>query len=151
MLELWAFLSMIGGIFTGEYFLKNHIEEKEDESVNRPALFGLIRIRKYHNYGAALDMGERNPRLIAAVSVGLCVFASIIFAATFATKGSELLKTGLALLLGGAYSNTYDRMKRKYVVDYVSFPVKWKFFRNVVFNISDFCIIIGAMISVIGS
>ena len=54
-------------------------------------------------------------------------------------------------MLGGAFSNTYDRLKRKYVVDYVSFPVKNEKIRNVVFNISDFCIMIGALLMVLGS
>ena len=57
----------------------------------------------------------------------------------------------LALLLGGSFSNTYDRLRRKYVVDYLSFPVKWKWFRDIVFNISDFCIIIGALLAALGA
>ena len=39
----------------------------------------------------------------------------------------------------------YDRFKRGYVVDYFSF----KFLRKVIFNISDICIIIGAVILMI--
>ena len=61
-----------------------------------------------------------------------------------------MMKTGLALLLGGALSNTYDRLKRKYVVDYFSFGVKWKRLRNIVFNISDFCILAGTLLTVLG-
>ena len=57
-------------------------------------------------------------------------------------KGKRLLKTGLALILGGAYSNTYDRLRRKYVVDYITFPK----ISTVVFNLSDFGIMIGAML-----
>ena len=37
---------------------------------------------------------------------------------TLGQKGKAALKLGLAFLLGGAFSNTYDRLKRKYVVDY---------------------------------
>ena len=32
-------------------------------------------------------------------------------------RGKKLLKAGLSLLLGGAFSNTYDRVMREYVVD----------------------------------
>lgn len=60
-----------------------------------------------------------------------------------------MLKTGLSILLGGAYSNTYDRLVRGYVVDYFGFQVKNERLRNIVFNISDFCIMIGALISVL--
>jgi len=57
------------------------------------------------------------------------------------------LKMSMALLLGGAYSNLYDRMKREYVVDYFGFNVKNQKLRSIVFNISDFCIMIGAAVS----
>ena len=58
---------------------------------------------------------------------------------------------GLSVLLGGSFSNTYDRLKRKYVVDYFSFNVKCCGIRRIVFNISDFCIMIGAAMAVLGT
>ena len=85
-----------------------------------------------------------------------------MFVVTLGMKGKGLLNAGLALMLGGAYSNTYDRLKRKYVVDYISFHVAAEKcnsrllkkladkFSKVVFNISDFAIIIGAMLLIIG-
>ena len=65
------------------------------------------------------------------------------------TKGKMLLKTGLSFLLGGAFSNTYDRMIRGYVVDYFGFQVKNENLQKIVFNISDFCIAIGAALCVL--
>lgn len=53
------------------------------------------------------------------------------------------------MILGGAYSNTYDRLFRKYVVDYVSFEVRNPRLRNIVFNLSDFGIMIGSCLLVI--
>ncbi|MDE7232762.1 MAG: signal peptidase II, partial [Lachnospiraceae bacterium] len=73
-------------------------------------------------------------------------FMTVVFLSTFSFRGNSTLKAGLALLLGGAYSNTYDRLTRRYVVDYVSFPVKNQRFRRIVFNLSDFCILIGALL-----
>ena len=58
--------------------------------------------------------------------MGLTVLVTLLFVLTLGTKGNKALKTGLAMLLGGAFSNTYDRLKRKYVVDYFSFGVRWK-------------------------
>ena len=82
----------------------------------------------------------------ALISLLLTLFMTVVFLSTFTFRGSAALKAGLALLLGGAYSNTYDRLTRRYVVDYVSFPVKNQRFRRIVFNISDFCILIGALL-----
>ena len=85
---------------------------------------------------------------IKGISVGISLICTLLFLATFGTKGKHALKTGLALLLGGAYSNTYDRLLKGYVVDYLRFETPWKRFNQVVFNIADFCIMIGAMILV---
>ena len=91
-------------------------------------------------------MGEKKQGVVALISLLLTLFMTVVFLATFSFRGNSTLKAGLALLLGGAYSNTYDRLTRRYVVDYVSFPVKNQRFRRIVFNISDFCILIGALL-----
>ena len=52
--------------------------------------------------------------------------------------------------MGGAFSNAYDRLKRGYVVDYVSFDIGSKRLKNIVFNVSDFFIMIGALITALG-
>lgn len=72
-----------------------------------------------------------------------------VYVGTLGTRGRHMLKTGLSLILGGAYSNTYDRLFRKYVVDYVSFEVRNPRLRNIVFNLSDFGIMIGSCLLVI--
>ena len=84
------------------------------------------------------------------ISVALSVFLTIVYVITLTTAGKGMLKWGLTLLLGGAYTNTYDRLTRKYVVDYVSFNVPFRWLRRIIFNIGDFCIMIGAMLSVFG-
>lgn len=83
------------------------------------------------------------------LSLLLTIALTILFFLTLGMTGKKMLKWGLTLLLGGAYSNTYDRLVRQYVVDYVSFNVPLGI-KKVVFNIGDFCIMIGAMLSVIG-
>jgi signal peptidase II len=137
------------GVFLTDFCIKNHIEETRTEGEEKEAFRGRLLLRKYHNRGAFLDAGEEHSPLVAALSLGLTLAMTVVFLLTFGMKGGGLLKTGLALLLGGAYSNTYDRLRRHYVVDYVSFPVKNKKIRNVVFNISDFCIMIGALCMVL--
>lgn len=145
------YILLIAGIFGVELGIKNHVEKHRKEGEERPALGGALLLRKYHNRGAFLDMGERVRPLVAFVSVLLSLVMTAVFVMTLGSRGSAVLKTGLALLLGGAYSNTYDRLRRKYVVDYFSFGVKWQKLRRVVFNISDFCIAVGAMMLVLGS
>lgn len=144
-------LVVIAGIFFGDLWIKNHIEKHIVDGENRRKLGGKLLIRKHHNKGAILNLGERKRPVVAVISVVMSVAILILLIVSLGQRGNNLLRVGLSLILGGAFSNTYDRLKRKYVVDYVSFGVKWKKFRNVVFNISDFCIIIGALLTALGS
>lgn len=142
---------LAAGIFVLDLLIKNHIERSREQGEEEQICGGRLLLRKYHNKGAFLDAGKQRSGLVSLLSLTLTLGATVMFLATFTCKGNNVLRVGLAFLLGGAYSNTYDRLRRKYVVDYVSFPVKNKKIRNVVFNISDFCIMIGALLIVIGS
>ena len=142
---------LAAAVFFLDLGIKNHIERKGTEGAEQEIGGGMLLLRKYHNRGAFLNTGERKSGLVAVVSVILTLAMTVLFLVTFSFRGSRLLKAGLSLLLGGAYSNTYDRLRRHYVVDYVSFPVKNEMIRRIVFNISDFCIMIGALLMVIGS
>ena len=149
MILLCTFLAI--AVFMLDLFIKNHIEHTRTEGEVTPVCGDRLLLRKYHNKGAFLDAGQRRSGLVSVLSLALTLGTTVLFLVTFTCKGNRILRVGLALLLGGAYSNTYDRLVRKYVVDYISFPVKNKKIRNIVFNISDFCIMIGALLIVLGS
>ena len=131
--------------------IKNHIEDHLEEKEQRSKCGGFLLIQKYHNKGAFLNAGQKMPWLVAVLSVALTLLLTILFAVSLTKAGSSTLKWGLTMLLGGAYSNTYDRLRRKYVVDYVSLQVPVKKLRQVVFNIGDFSIMAGAALVVIAS
>lgn len=137
---------LAAGIFALDLLLKNQIEKKLEEGEIKPFCKGRLLIRKYHNTGAFLDLGAKKQGAVACLSLLLTLCMTVVFLSTFTFRGNSTLKAGLAFLLGGAYSNTYDRLVRKYVVDYVSFPVRNPRIRRIVFNISDFCILIGALL-----
>ena len=129
--------------------IKYAIERNHPDGELRPALHGKIIIRKFHNKGAMLNLGASRQQTMAVLSVIFTVFMTGVYVGTLGTRGRHMLKTGLSLILGGAYSNTYDRLFRKYVVDYVSFEVRNPRLRNIVFNLSDFGIMIGSCLLVI--
>lgn len=142
---------LAASVFCLDWEIKNRVEKDGTEGEEKSIVKGLLLLRKHHNKGAFLNLGENQSGFVTGLSIMLTLILTVLFLATFSFRGSRLLKTGLALLLGGAYSNTYDRLHRHYVVDYVSFPVKNKVIQSIVFNISDFCIIIGALFMVLGS
>ena len=129
--------------------IKYAIERNHPDGELRPALHGKIIIRKFHNKVAMLILGASRQQTMAVLSVIFTVFMTGVYVGTLGTRGRHMLKTGLSLILGGAYSNTYDRLFRKYVVDYVSFEVRNPRLRNIVFNLSDFGIMIGSCLLVI--
>jgi len=144
-------IGIIAGIFFGDLWIKNQIEKNVAEGSERELAGGLLLLRRHHNKGMVFNFGERKRPVVAIFSALLVVCAFICFLLSLGLHGNHLLRVGLSLLLGGGFSNTYDRLKRKYVVDYVSFNVKWKGLRKIVFNVSDFFIMIGALLIALGA
>ena len=141
-----GYLCIAALIFAGELGIKNYVEKKRNAGEEKEICKGRILLRKYHNKGACMNLGEKKSNVVAGLSLILTTALALVFLFTLTRHGNGWLKAGLSLLLGGAFSNTYDRLKRKYVVDYFSFGVNWEPLRAIVFNISDFCILIGALI-----
>ncbi len=141
------YIGIIAAIFGTDFFIKNYMEKTLEEGKEKEKAGGFIWLRKHHNKGAFLNAGQGKRMVVAFISLMLTLVLTVFFIMTLGTKGNTVLKAGLSLLLGGAFSNTYDRWKRGYVVDYLSFHVRWKWLSNIIFNISDFCIIIGAFIT----
>lgn len=152
---------LIAGIFIGDLWIKNRIEKTDSVSFPiKPAKDTLIKdrfikdlliLKKYHNTGAAFNLGAAKRRVVTAISVVFTALLSIAFLLSLGQRGNNVLRIGLSFLLGGSFNNTYDRLKRKYVVDYLSFNVKWKWLRKIVFNVSDFCIVVGSLLTVLGA
>lgn len=144
-------LGIMASIFLGDMWIKNHIERTGVEGARKKIFGGRLIIGKHHNKGFVLNIGQRRRPVVAAVAAGMTVVAFLVFLFSLGQHGNHLLRVGLSFMLGGAFSNTYDRLRRKYVVDYVSFGVPWKWLRSIVFNLSDFCIMIGALLTALGA
>lgn len=139
------YIILILSIFVGDGIIKKYIEDTKQYGKNEKIFNGKIIISKYHNKGAMLNFLENNVKLVLALSSAMLGAVFVIFAIFLPKKENKLLKLGLALILGGALSNTYDRIKKGYVVDYFSF--NW--LKKIVFNLSDICIFLGTFITAI--
>ena len=109
------------------------------------ASWGNIRITHVLNSGAAFGLGEKFTVFITIFSM---VIISAVASALWRTT-SNAWATGLALILGGAFGNLYDRLFRPpaafsgHVIDFISvgkFPV---------FNVADSAVTIGVVIVLI--
>ena len=139
------FILIAIGIFILDLKIKNYIEENKEMHTKEEILGGNIILNRYHNKGAFLNIFENNPKFIKTLSCVLLGLVTLVFAIVVPKGNKGWVKLGISLILGGAASNTHDRIKRGYVVDYFSF----KFIKKIIFNISDICIFIGSAILLI--
>jgi signal peptidase II len=109
--------------------------------------FDLVR---YHNEGAAFgflnDAGGWQKWFFTAISA-----IAIIVITYLIKKHSEqkLFCLGLALVLGGAIGNLYDRITLGYVVDFLNFHINNYYWPA--FNVADSAICVGVALLLIDS
>ena len=100
---------IIAGIFAGDMWIKNRIEEKGVEGETKELFGGRLLLRKYHNTGAALNLGSRKRALVAGVSVALTAVVFILFLLTFRSlrmRPAEYFRTSLLC----AFPNSSDNV-----------------------------------------
>lgn len=132
------------GIFTVDQLIKHKVETTMQEGEKKELAGGLLVFRSSRNQGAMLNVGEKHPECIRHLSLYMTGALAGVYAYSLTRKQDVLFNTALALLFGGACSNTLDRMRKKKVTDYVSFGIGGKAAKDVVYNIGDFGVIIGA-------
>lgn len=149
MKAFWIQLTM--AIFQLDWAVKEKVEYQMKKQEKREFLHGKVILQKLHNDGLA--GGKHKEYLSKVTCLSAClVFAMLIgFFRLLSKSGHIVKKLGYSFLIGGSLSNLYDRCKKKYVVDYVSFRTPWKRLNHLVFNISDFFIMIGSILFALGT
>lgn len=95
------------------------------------------------NRGAAFGIFQGNMILFSIITILVLGFL-IIFLIKNYRKSSIVLKTSIALIIGGAVGNFIDRIRLNYVVDFISFKIFGRDFA--VFNFADCFIVIGTFL-----
>lgn len=95
------------------------------------------------NRGAAFGILQGNMILFSIITILVLGFL-IIFLKRNYKKSSIVLKTSIALIIGGAIGNFIDRIRLNYVVDFISFKIFGRDFA--VFNLADCFIVIGTFL-----
>lgn len=133
-----------------DLWCKNKVEKTMKVNEEKDICEGKIKLRNVRNRGMVLNIGDKRPEYVRILSAIVCGIVFIYSLFTWKSGTSLIAKIGAAFVLSGAISNTYDRLKRKYVVDYFGFCTKWKKFNRITFNLGDIFIFIGAVCCVIG-
>ena len=102
--------------------VKDAVEQTDTDSFPRELQpgGGLFTLYKSHNPGLPFGHLSRFPRLVIQIPLAVTSAAAGIFMWLLPKKGYRMQKLGLALTIGGGIGNLYDRLKRGYVVDYLS-------------------------------
>ena len=102
-----------------------------------------------YNTGAAFsfldDAGGWQRWFLTGISLSISIF--IIVWLTRIPRSQKLLGFALALILGGALGNLYDRMLIGYVIDFIS--VYAGEYRFATFNVADSAVSVGAALLVL--
>jgi len=115
-----------------------------------PVIPGVFRLTHVLNTGAAFSLFDSaSPILVRNSLIAFSIIAVIIVLAMLWRTGRELSLTGiaLALILGGAVGNLYDRLRFSHVVDFLEVHIVHYHWPD--FNIADSCIVIGACLLLI--
>ncbi len=102
-----------------------------------------------YNTGAAFsfldDAGGWQRWFLTGISLSISIFITVWL--TRIPRSQRLLGIALALILGGALGNLYDRMLAGYVIDFIS--VYAGAYRFATFNIADSAVSVGAVLMVL--
>lgn len=145
---IWT--GIMTSVFLADTIIKSWAESHLSEKAVKEAAGDKILLRKLHNPGVACNIGENVPDLVEKGTLALWVSIFVSYLRLLGEPGRKLSKLGGALVVGGGLSNLTDRITKGYVTDYFSLNVKWEKLRNLVFNISDFCILIGSWLALLG-
>ena len=140
-------ISLLSGVwaFLTDQFFKSQVEKDKIET-GRQYFGDLITIKKSVNKGLIMNSLEEKPRWVLSWVSAMFGMTTYIYLLTLGKKNRKIKRLGLALMVGAAASNLYDRIKKGGVTDY--FVIKG--IPKIIFNLSDIVIILGAVISVVG-
>ncbi len=130
---------------------KSFIQEAFSPGEQRPIIGAFFDLVYFQNEGIAFGLfdGSDNPRIRLVLLSAIAAVAAIIVViySLRSPVANRLLQTGLALILGGAVGNLYDRIAVGYVTDFLYFHLGSFYWPA--FNVADTALSIGVVLMVI--
>ena len=123
--------------------IKEYVEEHYQKKTEVKTVIPKVVLRKVHNKGFCLDTLDKYPAVVSAVSALLSGGIAVWAYQLFQKRGRWLEKAGITILGAGAFSNTFDRIIRGYVVDYFGIKTKNSKLSKITANLADVYILTG--------
>lgn len=138
----WLIISAIIVLIDGltKYWIQQNLGYGEHVTIT--TFFDLVR---YHNEGAAFSFLSNAGGWQKWFFTAIATIASVVLVYLLKTHSRQkLFCVGLALILGGALGNLYDRVSLGYVVDFIF--VHYQTYYWPAFNVADSAICVGVAI-----
>lgn len=104
-------------------------------------------ITNVRNKGAAYGFLQNNHKSLLFISIFSFIYISTSFIKLICNEhNNKLYKLAYSFLIGGSIGNIYNRIKQKYVVDFICFDF---FKKSPIFNVADAFIILGSLLFII--
>ncbi len=140
---VWAVIA--SAIFVADQVTKAAVEGSIPEHVTVPVVPHFLNLVYTKNAGAAFGLFSESPsawRTVLLIVVSSLLLAMVIGVVWRNQQLRRVAGVGLALILGGALSNLFDRIRFGRVVDFVD--VYYRGYHWYTFNLADASIVVGA-------
>ena len=129
-----------------DQLVKYYIDFSMEYQSQLPVIDGFFSLHYVRNTGSAFSFLADKPWGISVLSIisgvlGLMVIVLMIVACV---KHLKLLGFAFSLIAAGAFGNLIDRVRLKYVIDYLRFDFGSYTFP--IFNLADICAVVGTFI-----
>ena len=116
------YTGIIAALSSLDLGIKWLIEREKPEDFPKPLPHTKEKILLYRNHNAGFPFGflEQHGELVRMLPLAVISGLAGFLTAILPQKDKKVQKLGIAIILGGAISNLYDRVVRRYVVDYFS-------------------------------
>lgn len=132
-------------VFVGDQATKEVVEKAIPEHAVIPILPSCFNLTHTRNAGVAFGLFSDSPapwKTVLLIVVSTALLATVVAVVWRSRRLPWEAGVGLALILGGALSNLFDRIRAGRVVDFLD--VYFRSYHWPTFNLADSAIVVGA-------
>ena len=143
-MKCWKYVLLGAGLFGADQILKQMVERDDPERYPRKARHtgNLLKLYRNHNDGFPFGFLRNYPQIVKMIPLVMTSAAAGVLARVMSEKHATAAeRTAWTLITAGGLSNLLDRLRKGYVVDYLS--IDRKIVDKVVFNLGDVGVLLG--------
>jgi signal peptidase II len=138
------YLLLVASILGVDRWTKALVQNRFDLNESIPVVDGLFNITYVRNTGVAFGILSSVSSPAKSLLLSIFTACAAVVVITYSVRSpvrNRLLQVALALILGGALGNLYDRLSYGYVVDFLEFYIRSYHWPS--FNVADSAISVG--------